>query len=72
MEAGHITPRASEPDRDHAFYEDQHRHDLDALDHAADTIARQASVIDDQAITIAHLRREQTVLILHARRDRLA
>jgi hypothetical protein len=62
MEAGHITPGASEPDRDRAFYEDQHRHDLEALDRAADIIARQSD-------EITKLRREQTVLILQARRD---
>jgi hypothetical protein len=70
MDAGHITPGASQPDRDSAFYEDQHRHDLEALDRAADTIAHQAGIIDAQATVIAGLRREQSVLLLHARRAR--
>lgn len=55
MEAGHITPRASQPDRDIAFYEQQHEHDLD--------------VIDRQADRIANLERERDILILQARRD---
>lgn len=73
MEAGHVTPRAPVAlDGDIAFYERQHRHDLEALELAADLISSLSGLLDDQAIVIADLRREKTILILHARRDRLA
>lgn len=74
MEASRITPRGLEPDRDRAWLEQQHEHDLDALDRAADRRAHDAGVIlaqGDVILTllglVARLRREVSVLILHPR-----